>query len=406
MRGVAARRTAPTAATLDGLWAHHHAEWRHPAQVVSQWRQAAEVDPRLLQYRVRGEWWSTLAAAELTLLITREYEHLVVAMSVSERGRPTVTYQPLPHPSGLIADRAHGLVYIASTRNPNQIYELAPVRLLPRRDARADATDDRPLIPTRSRFLPGCLYLHDLELIGDVLHGNAVGMNAVVRLDESGGASPVWWPRSIETPSGPFFERNHLQLNSIAAGPDLETSYFSASTPTMSRRRPGHLNFPVDRRGVIFSGATREPIVGGLTRPHSARLRDGVIWVDNSGYGELGRVVDGTFEPVVRLPGWTRGLSFAGDIAFVGTSRVIPRFRRYAPGLDQARSECAIHAIDVRSGKMLGAITWPMGNQIFAIDWLPTAVTSGFAFRYGRSASTRARLFFAFEPVPPRASSG
>jgi hypothetical protein len=124
----------------------------------------------------------------------------------------------------------------------------------------------------------------------------------------------------------------------------------------MLRRRPGHLNFPVDRRGVIFSGATREPIVEGLTRPHSARLRDGVIWIDNSGYGELGRVVDGTFEPVVRLPGWTRGLSFAGDIAFVGTSRVIPRFRRYAPGLDEARSECGIHAIDVHSGKIQGSL--------------------------------------------------
>ena len=166
---MAPRRTDRKASKLDGLWAHHHGEWRHPAQVVSQWRQAAEVDPRLLQYRVRGEWWSTLAAAGLTLLITREYEHLVIAMSVSERGRPAVTYHPLPHPSGLVADRGGGLVYIASTRNPNQIYELAPVRQVPRRGMRPDATDDRSLIPVRSRFLPGCLYLHDLELIGGVL---------------------------------------------------------------------------------------------------------------------------------------------------------------------------------------------------------------------------------------------
>ena len=58
-------------------------------------------------------------------------------------------------------------------------------------------------------------------------------------------------------------------------------------------------------------------------------------------------------EPVSRLPGWTRGLSFCKDVAFVGTSRVIPRFRHYAPGLDVERSVCALHAVD-SSGRVLG----------------------------------------------------
>ena len=34
------------------------------------------------------------------------------------------------------------------------------------------------------------------------------------------------------------------------------------------------------------------------------------------------------------LPGWTRGLWFHGSTAFVGASRVIPRFSNYAPGFD------------------------------------------------------------------------
>ena len=38
----------------------------------------------------------------------------------------------------------------------------------------------------------------------------------------------------------------------------MAVSYFSASTDTVSARRPGHRNFAVNRRGVIFSGATRE----------------------------------------------------------------------------------------------------------------------------------------------------
>src|SRR5262249_33613197 len=152
-------------------------------------------------------------------------------------------------------------------------------------DVRAEPPARRPLVPVRARFLPGCLYLHDLAVMGGWLYANAVGHNAVVRLDDDGTFERVWWPRCVETKRGPVFGQNHLQLNSIAGGPGPEASSFSASADRRSRRRPGHRNFPVDRRGVVFSGATREPVARGLTRPHSARLHGGQVWVDNSGYG-------------------------------------------------------------------------------------------------------------------------
>jgi len=187
-------------------------------------------------------------------------------------------------------------------------------------------------------------------------------------------------------------------LNSIAAGPDLDGSYFSASAAAPGGRRPGHRNFAVDGRGVIFSGATREPIAAGLTRPHSTRLRRGVLWVDNSGYGEVGTVKDGRFEAVARLPGWTRGLAIKGNVAFVGTSRVIPRFRRYAPGLDVDRAVCGVHALDVTSGEILGSLVWPAGNQIFAIDWAPRRMTAGFPFTLAtrRRTGPLERLFYSY----------
>lgn len=383
---------------LDALWAGHDAEWRAPAQIASQWREAAETAPELLHGVARGAWWETLAACGVTLLVTREYEHLIMALRATEHG-PAVSFMRIPHPSGLTVDRARGAVHVASTRNPNQVYDLAPVDgLLPRRDVKVDAQHGRPLVPIRSRFLPGCLYLHDLALIGGRLHANAVGQNAVIRLGDAGRYEQVWWPRCIETDVGPIFDRNHLQLNSIAPGDDLAASFFSASTDAISRRRPGHRNFAVDRRGVIFSGATREPVVRGLTRPHSARLHAGRLWVDNSGYGELWRVQDGRAEVVARLPGWTRGLCFHGRVAFVGTSRVIPRFRQYAPGLDVATSVCGVHAVDVESGAVLGSLVWPNGNQIFALDWAPSSLTSGFPFAAGRHRPDRAKsLFYAFE---------
>jgi uncharacterized protein (TIGR03032 family) len=235
-------------------------------------------------------------------------------------------------------------------------------------------------LPVQSRYLPGCLYLHDLALIGGELYANAVGLNAVVRLPRGGGFEPVWWPRCIDSEHGPRMDRNYLQLNSIAPGDSLKGSYFGASAAAPSRRRPGHLNFPVDRRGVVFSGATREVCGVGLTRPHSARLRGGEVWVDNSGHGEVGRIVDGKFEPVVRLPGWTRGLYFHGDLAFVGTSRVLPKYAHYAPGLDPSACRSGLHAVELSTGRVRGSVLWPAGNQLFAIEAVERRSAVGFPF--------------------------
>ncbi len=387
-------------ARLTSAWSVSDADWRDPAQVVSQWSDAGRAEPGLRRFAARGDWWQVLAEHRITLLVTREYEHLVLAISPHRRSQ---TYLRLPHPSGLVVDRERGAVFVASTRNPNQIFELTPAQgLIDRTDVSLSGgrsvEADRLLIPVRSTILPGSLYIHDLAMVGSRLHANAVGQNCVVRLGGDGRAERAWWPRCIETPDGPIFTRNYIQLNSIASGRNLRESFFSASTDRMTNRRPSHRNFAVDGRGVVFSGASREVVVRGLTRPHSARLHTGTLWVDNSGYGEVGVVVGEKFEPQIKLPGWTRGLCFHNGVAFVGTSHVIPRFRQFAPGVDPDRSVCGVHAIDVARGTVVGSLVWPAGNQIFAIDWMPSSFSRGLPFRMGRRPSKRDwALFYAFD---------
>jgi uncharacterized protein (TIGR03032 family) len=385
------------------LHAAHDRAWRSPLAVATQWSPLESVDLRLLAHTTRGAFWDILAARGITVLVTREYEHLVLALHAGRRG-PRVSYLPLPHPSGLVFDRKRGVVHVASTRNPNQIVDLVPAAAQRRAAGRGlRPLPDRPLLPMRSRFLPGATYLHDLALIGGGLYGNAVGQNAVVRIGDRGGTERVWWPRAIETSAGPIFERNHLQLNSIAAGRTLRTSYFTASTDAVGALRPGHRRFAVDRRGVVFSGATREPVVRGLTRPHSARLRDGMLWVLNSGYGEVGVCDRGRFEPIARPGGWTRGLAFVGSIAIVGTSRVLRRFAHYAPGVDPARSVCGVHLLEASSGRVLGSLLWPLGNQVFGIEVVPASFTCGFPCAVGRRSEAQIRaLFFGFETRPTK----
>lgn len=331
--------------SLENLWAHHHQEFRDLQQVVAQWQNAQTIDPGILEFEVKGDWWAALSATRQTLIVTREYEHLVMAFSV-RNGKRTVSYLRLPHPNGLAVDHTAGRLYIASTRNPNMVYEFLPCTGVKIRHGTREVSNARGiLLPDRCRYLPGCLYIHDIALIKRRLYANAVAMNAIIELPAAGGYKRVWWPRSIDGKLD-LFDRNYLQLNSIAAGRSVRESFFSASAAAPSARRPGHLNFPVKHRGVIFSGKTRDVAVTGLTRPHSARLVNGTIWVDNSGYGEVGRVVDGRYEAVTKLPGWTRGLCHYEGILFVGTSRVIPRFRHYAPGLDCDKTHSGVHAIE------------------------------------------------------------
>ena len=313
----------------------------------------------------------------------------------AEGGKPRVSFFPMPHPSGMVVDRARSRLFIASTRNPNQVFGFRPVRgLLRRSDTTSDVEADTTMIPVCSRYYPGSLYLHDLALFGPDLYGNAVGHNAVVRLGADGKFEYRWWPKCVAESGRLVRSSNFIQLNSIAAGSTLQKSFFTASSDHMARRRPGHLNFPVDRRGVIFSGRTREPICTGLTRPHSARLAEGKVWVANSGYGEVGFVSDGRLEVVSRIPGWTRGLCIVNDVIFVAASRVIPRFSCYAPGVDVASSVCGVFAIGRETGAILGSLEWPRGNQVFALDWIEQSASGGFPFEWPRRRHGREKQVF------------
>jgi uncharacterized protein (TIGR03032 family) len=116
-----------------------------------------------------------------------------------------------------------------------------------------------------------------------------------------------------------------------------------------------------DRRrdgGVVLEVPEGRVVASGLSMPHSPRVRDGMLWVLNSGTGQLGSIdrKRGRFEPVAFCSGYLRGLAFVGDYAVVGLSR--PRHDKTFGGLAldeelarrDAEARCGIHVIDLRTG--------------------------------------------------------
>jgi uncharacterized protein (TIGR03032 family) len=116
-----------------------------------------------------------------------------------------------------------------------------------------------------------------------------------------------------------------------------------------------------DRRadgGMLMDIETGDPLLRGLSMPHSPRLHDGRVWLLNSGAGELGFLDRDAkkFVPVAFCPGYARGLAFAGPFAVVGLS--LARENRTFQGLPLdgalasrgAEPRCGLLVIDTRSG--------------------------------------------------------
>jgi uncharacterized protein (TIGR03032 family) len=365
----------------DELWQKHGRALRLPQEIFGTKLENAGIVKESLEYRADKKFTALLGKLHLTLIVSREYENLLLALT-PRKGKIDQTFFHLPHPSGVAIDKKSGSVYVAATRNPNQIIEFKPTLGQLKRTGVKTALKSRVLMPARAKYFPGAYYFHDLAFIGGVLHANSVGMNGVVQVDMNKSAPDelIWWPKCVERNSKPDTRANYIQLNSIAAGKTIRDSYFSASGDKIRSTKPGDAAYPVDKHGVIFSGKTRLPVGGGLTRPHSARFYKKKLLVDNSGYGELGIMEKGAYRPLIKLPGWTRGLCVVGDVAFVGVSRILPRFAQYAPGLKGRKVHSGIYAIDLKNNDIIGSVDFPFGNQIFAIEALDARLTTGFLY--------------------------
>lgn len=385
---------------MSRLSEQHTAEVTNLAAVNERSRYS--FDPGLLACQTQGAFWETLHRLGLSLAVTREYEHFLLLMGAPD-GQPLQSPLPLPHPSGIAFDPAARELIVSSTRTPNLIFWLRALsdgdwarEILPHDLVRLGGT---LFLPARTTLLPGSLYIHEIARIDGDLVATVTGHNFVARLDPLGGWERVWWPRRLDSePDG--FRQNYFQLNGVAAGASLAQSWFTAFSDLTDGPKPWKRGYGPRDKGVVFSGATREVVVRGLTCPHSPRLNAGGLWLCNSGYGELSRVENlsaadsssAHVTAVARLPGFTRGLAFAGDMAFVGLSRVIESYEPYAPGVPSLDSVCGIAIVDLKAGTVIGSLTWEKGYQVFDIQILPGLAEVRLPFDPDRPSEVNALL--------------
>lgn len=200
----------------------------------------------------------------------------------------------------------------------------------------------------------------------------ATRFNCLATVSERGSFRELWRPRFIDRLAAE--DRCHLNGLAMENGRPAYVTCLSQTNVFegwRDRRRDG---------GVVLDVASGEVVAAGLSMPHSPRLHNGTLWIVQAGTGEFGRIdpATGRFDPVCFLPGFARGLTFAGHHAIVGISR--PRENRTFDGLvlnerlarEGIPSQCAVCVVNLRTGDVEHRLQIDgVVQEIFDVGFVP-----------------------------------
>jgi uncharacterized protein (TIGR03032 family) len=275
-------------------------------------------------------------------------------------------YRSFKSPMGLALADAGARLALGTTI---QVWEYRDVPDVARRLEPAGKFDACYL--PRASHVTGNVLIHEMAYgAGGQLWFVNTRFSCLARYDAESSFVPCWRPPFI-TELEPS-DRCHLNGLALVDGrPKYVTALGETNTPAGWRTNKA-------RGGLLMDVASGAILCRELSMPHSPRWHDGRLWVCESGSGTLGYVDlrTGRYEVVAAVPGFTRGLDFAGHLAFVGLSQVresavfsgIPITERLTP----EERTCGVCVVDLRRGETIALLKFESGVQeVFAVAVLP-----------------------------------
>jgi len=289
-----------------------------------------------------------LAAAGNSLAFTTYQAGKLFLIGLNPDGRLSIFERTFPRSMGLAVSDDGRTLALATQY---QLHRFDNV--MPSGQGSADGPD--AVFAPHAAWVTGDVDAHDVGFGAD---GRPLFVNTlfscIATVSDGHSFKPVWKPKFISRLAAE--DRCHLNGMAMEGGEPRYATAVSASDVADGWR---------DRRvdgGIAIDVRSQEIVASGLSMPHSPRLRDGRLWLLNSGTGELGFVdlASGRFEAIAFCPGYARGLAFVGKFAVIGLS--LARDNRTFSGLplDAALSErdavarCGLAIIDLDSGEMVG----------------------------------------------------
>jgi uncharacterized protein (TIGR03032 family) len=219
----------------------------------------------------------------------------------------------------------------------------------------------------RTAHTTGDVAIHEMAWVGDELWFVNTAFSCLATRSSIDSFEPRWRPSFISQ----LLPGDCCHLNGLALR-DGRVRYVTALGAT---GEPGGWRETKRDGGVLIDVDSGEFITRGLSMPHSPRWFAGRLWLLESGDGSFGHVdlATGRYEPIVKLPGFTRGLSFLGPLAFIGLSQVresavfsgIPLVERV-----QERT-CGVWVVRIDTGATVAFVRFEDAVQeIFAVEAL------------------------------------
>ena len=258
---------------------------------------------------------------------------------------------------------ARGNRLVIGTRNAVWEYRDVPAAA-PR--VEPQGTHDACYVP-RAAHVTGDVRIHDVDIAddGEVWCVNT-RFSCLSTFDRDHSFVPRWRPPFVSALAAE--DRCHLNgLALVDDGPGYVTVF--AETDAAGAWREG-----VAASGIVMDVRTNEIVARGLCMPHSPRWHDGRLWVLESGKGELATVdvTTGDVTTVASLPGFTRGLDFIGQYAFIGLSQVRETLFADAPIRAREDRACGVWAVDTVSGDVVAFVRFEGAvREIFDVCVLP-----------------------------------
>ncbi len=220
----------------------------------------------------------------------------------------------------------------------------------------------------RASYITGDIDIHEMADISGDLYFINTRFSCLCRLNSDFSFEPIWKPDFISA----YDIRDRCHLNGLGIR-DGELRYVTALAAT---DEPGGWRQHKADGGLIIDIVSNKTVVSGLSMPHSPRWYDGRLWVLESGNGTLVsfNAETGARDFECQLPGFTRGLDFYKNLAFVGVSKV--RETAVFSGLkvtsEQAVRDCGVWVIDLITSKIVGFLKFTGGvEEVFAVSVLP-----------------------------------
>ncbi len=233
-------------------------------------------------------------------------------------------------------------------------------------DAYKKESYDACYLPINIHF-SGDIDIHEMEYCKDELYFVNTKFSCLCKNDTTCSFKPIWKPKFISM----LQPTDKCHLNGFCTR-DGEPRYMTAlgtgDEPLSWRKNKAN-------GGVLMDIKTDKILVKGLCMPHSPRWHQEKLWFLESGKGSLSyfNLSKREIVEIVKVPGFTRGIQFIGDFAFIGVSKV--RESATFSGLPITKLPkriCGIWIVNIKKGEIVSFIEFTEGvDEIFAVNILP-----------------------------------